>query len=110
MQFIFTLFETSVSELESPTDSVSSTQSRMSFSERVHDTLALLRGRRLSPFDLVLEILDENKPEYSYHRTEFYKEGNEKLSRILDSIVSSGPGRSKLRTWMRQPVAVDLFV
>ena len=32
-------FETSPSELESPTDSISSTQSRMSFSERVHDTL-----------------------------------------------------------------------
>ena len=71
--------------------------------------MALLRGCRLSPFDLVLEILDEGKSEYSYHRTEFYKDGNEKLFKILDAIVSSGPGRSKLRTWMRRPVAVDLF-
>jgi hypothetical protein len=109
MQFIFTLFETSASELESPTDSVSSSQGRMSLLERVQDTLALLRGSRLSPFDLVLEILHEDKPEYSYHRTEFYKEGNEKLFKILDAIISSGPGRSKLRTWMRRPVAVDLF-
>ena len=107
----FTLFETSAtgSELESPTDSVSSSQSRQSLSERVQETLALLRGSCLSPFDLVLEILDEGKSEYSYHRTEFYKDGNEKLFKILNSIVSSGPGRSKLRTWMRQPVAVDLF-
>jgi hypothetical protein len=67
----------------------------MSLSEHVHDTLALLRGCRLSPFDLVLEILDEYKPEYSYYQTEFYKEGNEKLSKILDAIVSSGQGRSK---------------
>jgi hypothetical protein len=81
----------------------------MSLLERVQDALALLRGCRLSPFDLVLEILDKDKPEYSYHRTEFYKEGNEKLSKILDAIVSSGPGKSKLRTWMRRPVAVDLF-
>lgn len=109
MKFIFTLFETSTSELESPTDSVSSSQSRMLLSERVQDALALLRGCRLSPFDLILEILDEDKPDYSYHRTEFYKEGNEKLSKILDAIVSSGPGRSKLRTWMRRPVAVNLF-
>ena len=29
--------------------------------------------------------------------------------KILDAIVSSGPGRKKLRTWMRRPVAVDLF-
>ena len=82
---------------------------RMSLSERVQDTLALLRSCRLSPFDLVLEILDEDKPEYSSYRTEFYKEGNEKLSKILDAVLSSGPGRSKLRTWMRQPVTVDLF-
>jgi hypothetical protein len=75
----------------------------MSLSERVQDTLAILRGRRLSPFDLILEILDEDKPEYSYHRTEFYKEGNEKLTKILDAILTSGPGKIKLRTWMRQP-------
>ena len=44
MQFIFTLFETSASELDSPTDSVLSSQSHghMSLSERVQDTLALL--------------------------------------------------------------------
>ena len=81
----------------------------MSLSERVQDTLALLRACHLSPFDLVLEILDKDKLEYSYHQTEFYKEGNEKLSKILDAFVSSDPGRSKLRTWMRRPVAVDLF-
>ena len=109
MQFIFTLFEMSASELESPTDSVSSSQSRISLSERIQDTLALLRGCRLSPFDLILEILDEDKDEFSGHRKEFYKEGNEKLFKILDAIVSSGHGRSKLRTWIRRPAAVDLF-
>ena len=67
MRFIFTSFETSVSELESPTDSVSSSQSHMSLSERVQDALELLQGCRLSPFDLVFKILDEGKPEYSYH-------------------------------------------
>ena len=48
-------------------DSVSSSQSHgfMSLSEHVRDTLVLLRGCHLSPFDLVLEILDEEKPEYS---------------------------------------------
>ena len=99
----------SASELESPMDSVSSSQSRISLSECIQDTLALLRGCRLSPFDLILEILDEDKDEFSGHRKEFYKEGNEKLFKILDAIVSSGHGRSKLRTWIRQPAAVDLF-
>ena len=111
MQFIFTLFETSASELDSPTDSVLSSQSHghMSLTERVQDTLALLRSCCLSPFDLVLKILDEDKPEYSSYQTEFYKEGNEKLSKILDAVLSSDLGRSKLQTWMQQPVTVDLF-
>ena len=75
MRFIFTSFETSVSELESPTDSISSSQSHISLSEHVQDALALLRGCLLSPFDLVLEILDKDKPGYSYHQTKFIKKG-----------------------------------
>ena len=65
--------------------------------------------RRLSPFDLILEILDDDKPEYSFHRTEFYKEGNEKLAKILDAILSSGPGKIKLGTWMQRPATFDTF-
>jgi hypothetical protein len=64
-----------MSEPESPVDNISSSQSqmRMYFSERIL-VLANLRQLHLSPFDLVLEILDE-----------FYKEGNEKLSRFLNA-------------------------
>ena len=97
------------SEPESPVDSISSSQTRISLSERIQDALALLRGRRLSPFDLILEILDENKPQYSCYRTEFYKEGNEKLSLILDAILASTPGKRKLRTWIQQPATLDLI-
>ena len=60
---------------------------RMSLSERIQDTLALLRSCHLSPFDLVLEILDEDKPEYSSYRTEFYKEGNEKLLMLFFRVA-----------------------
>ena len=79
---LISLFEasTSVSEPESPVDSISSSQTRMSLSERVQDALELLRYHRLSPFDLVLEILDKSQPQYSCYRTEFYKDGNEKFS------------------------------
>ena len=38
-----------------------------------------------------------------------YKEGNKKLYKILDAVLLSGPGKSKLRTWMQQPVTVNLF-
>jgi hypothetical protein len=52
----------SVSEPESPVDSISSSQTRMSPSERIQDVLALLRHHRLSPFDLILEILNKSQP------------------------------------------------
>ena len=34
---------------------------------RITEILALLRQARLSLFDLVLEVLDEQQPEYSYY-------------------------------------------
>lgn len=82
---------------------------RTPLSQRIQDALNLLRGRRLSPFDLVLEILDEDKPQYSYHRAEFYKEGNQKLEKILNIVIADAAGKRKLQTWMRRPLAVDLF-
>lgn len=60
----------------------------MSLSERIQDVLGLLQHHRISPFDLVLELLDESKPQYSFYRTEFYKEGNEKLSQFLNAIIT----------------------
>jgi len=77
---IFHIFsEISCSEPDSPVDNLSNSQMGLSLLQCIQDALALLCGRRLSPFDLILEVLDENKPQYSYHRTEFYKDGNEKL-------------------------------
>ncbi len=81
----------------------------MSLSERIQDVLALLRHHRLSPFDLVLEILDKSHPQYSCYRNEFFKEGNEKLVRFLDAVTSITSGKAKLKTWMQQPAALGLF-
>ena len=106
--FIY-LSEAFTSEPESPTDSISSSQSRMSVSDRILDVLSLLRHHRLSPFDLVLEILAENKTQYSFYQNELYKEGNEKLSRLLDALSSSESGKRKLQTWIWKSTALDLF-
>ena len=81
----------------------------MSPSERIQDVLALLRHHRLSPFDLVNEILDKSHPQYTCYRKEFFKEGNEKLFRFLDAVHSITSGKAKLKTWMQQPAALDLF-
>jgi len=103
------LLEASISEPESPVDSISSSKTRLSPSERIQDVLALLRDHRLSPFDLVQEILNESQPQYSCYRTEFYKEGNEKLFRFLDTVISVDSGKSKLKAWMQKPAAMDIF-
>ena len=81
--------------------------SRISRAERIQEVLTLLRGGNLSPFDVVLEILDERNPEYSGYRNEFYKEGNQKMPKILDHILAAAAGKRKLWTWMR-PYALVL--
>ena len=60
-------------------------------------------------FDLVIELLTESNPQYSFYRTEFYKERSNKMFRFLNVIISSASGKNKLRTWFRQPVTVELF-
>ncbi|KAH9011587.1 hypothetical protein EDB84DRAFT_1590667 [Lactarius hengduanensis] len=74
---------------------------RTSRAERFGKALALLREGNLSPFDLVLEILDDCKPEYTGYRVELYKDGNGKLPRMLDSIHAVDSGRAKLWSWMK---------
>ncbi|KAH8993094.1 hypothetical protein EDB83DRAFT_2509997 [Lactarius deliciosus] len=78
----------------------------MSCAERFGKALALLREGNLSPFDLILEILDDCKPEYTGYRVELYKDGNRKLPRMLDSIHAVDSGRAKLWSWM-EPHALE---
>lgn len=104
-----TPFEASGSEPDSLVDNLSGSQMGMPLSPHIQDAFDLLRDRGLSPFDLVLEILDEDKPQYSHHRIEFYKEGNQKLEKILNVINASTMGKRKLQTWVRQPPAIALF-
>jgi hypothetical protein len=80
---------------------------RVSRTDKFGKVLALLRDGNLSPFDLVLEILDDCNPEYTGYRVELYKDGNRKLPQILDSIIAVHTGRAKLLSWMR-PHALEL--
>ena len=47
----------------------------------------MLKDGGLSPFDMVLEILDEFNPEYWSYRHELYKEKNSKLASILEGLI-----------------------
>jgi hypothetical protein len=74
---------------------------RMLCAERFTGAIDLLKGRQLSPFDLILEILDDNNSDYTEYRIELYKDKSSKLLRILDSILASHSGKQKLWSWMR---------
>jgi len=71
--------------------------------ERIQEVLKLLRDGNLSPFNVVLKVLDERKPAYFGYRNELYKESNKKLSLILDCILAAAAdaGKRKLWSWMR---------
>ena len=92
-----------IQEFGSPIDS---SQTRTSHSTHIQNVLSLLHNSRLSPFDLILEILDENKSEYTSHRQKFYKEDNHKLEKILNTILANDSGKTKLRKWIQQPTGL----
>src|SRR5271169_2160078 len=54
--------------------------------QRFEDVLGILREGRLSPFDLMVELLDDSSLKYWAYRNELYKEENKKLSEILGLI------------------------
>ena len=58
--------------------------------QRFEDVLGILREGRLSPFDLMVELLDDSNLKYWAYRTELYKEENQKFSEILDLVFSNG--------------------
>lgn len=68
--------------------------------QRFEDVLGILREGHLSPFDLMVELLDDSNLKYWAYRNELYKEENKKLSEILELIFSNAPGKEKLTEWM----------
>ena len=86
--------ESTCSEIES------AEPSSMTHEVRINKILSLLRGARMSPADLLLEVLDEYKPQFGSYQTEFYKEQNQKMVRILDTVMANSNGEDKLRKWL----------
>ena len=82
-------------------------KTRMPRSERIANALDILKGGRLSPFDLILEILDGHNVDYAGYRIELYKDKSSKLPCILDSILATDAGKQKLWAWMR-PHALEM--
>ena len=70
--------------------------------QRFEDVLGILREGRISPFELMIELLDDSNLKYWAYRNELYKEENKKLNVILDLIFLKAPlaGKEKMTEWM----------
>ena len=64
------------------------------------DVLGILREGHLSPFDLMIELLDDSNLKYWEYRNDLYKEENKKLSEILELVFSNASGKESLTKWM----------
>ena len=84
-----------------------SRSSRISRSDRFANAINVLKDGGLSPFDLMLEVLDQKNPQYDGYRAELFKVNNTKLSKILDLIAAVNVGERKLRSLIR-PLALEI--
>ena len=82
-------------------------QARISRDNRILNAVNLLKEGGISPFDMILDILDKFNPEYWSYRNKIYKEKSMKLFSILEKITGSTAGKQKLWVWMR-PHALQL--
>ena len=76
--------------------------------QRIQEALSILRDGRLSPFDIVLDLLDDSKLRYWGYRNEFFKQENENLPKILEAIYSNKEGKERMDRWML-PHALEII-
>lgn len=81
--------------------STSTRAPKRSLSEKVAELLVPFSKAELSPFDMIVVLVDENTAGFHKYRAKLYHPDNTKLATILDSIASSKGGREKLKEWMR---------
>ena len=64
--------------------------------------LADLWKNKLSPLDLIVEVVDESCPKHNHYHQKMYDDNNKhKLENILDMIMDDARGRIMLLEWMR---------
>lgn len=80
---------------------------RVPRSQHIEEVLQTLRDNWLSPFDLILDILNDSNPNYSQYRNELYKKENKKLGQIFDHICANAAGQVKFNELIL-PRAVEL--
>lgn len=80
----------------------------VSHQDKIKSILKLLRKGRISPIDILLEILDPKREDHSAFRQELYKSSGKALPKLLDMVMDDEKGKLKMREWMR-PHALELI-
>lgn len=75
---------------------------------KITTALADIRRGRVSPSELLCEVLDPQNTEHDAYRREFYKEDNPLMENLLDLMMQDPKGKAKLMAWM-QPHALELM-
>ncbi|KAJ7639893.1 hypothetical protein B0H17DRAFT_1216787 [Mycena rosella] len=68
---------------------------------KIHNILADLRRERISPIDILLQVLDPDDIDYDRYRGNLYREDSTKLSELLERIMGDYNGKEKLLQCMR---------
>jgi hypothetical protein len=59
-----------------------------------------LRRERISPVDILLQVLDPDDLAYDRHRGNLYRDDNTKLTSLIETIMSDQKGKEKLSQCM----------
>jgi hypothetical protein len=74
---------------------------------KIHNLLAGLRRERISPVDILLQVLDPDDLSYDRYRGNLYRDDNTKLASLIEIIMSDQNGKQKLSQCMG-PHLLDL--
>lgn len=96
------------SEPSASNNDISTADEMSATAKHFRNVLDILRDARLSPFDLVLHLLDKSKDEYAQFRSYLYDDDSTKLFKILDLITEHTVGRSKFQEWLRRSAAFEV--
>ncbi|KAJ6596726.1 hypothetical protein B0H10DRAFT_1959940 [Mycena sp. CBHHK59/15] len=62
--------------------------------------LEILRDARISPTDVLLEVLDPENSQYSYHQAMFYKQTG-RMRSLLDALIVDPRGQQMFDQWVK---------
>jgi hypothetical protein len=73
---------------------------------KIHTLLASLRQDRISPLDILIQVLDPEDMAYDRYRANLYRNDSAKLPALIEKIMADDKGREKLLECMK-PCLLD---